>query len=68
MPRRRVRRGGRPQRQSRIRVRTERRADIDFAALARAVLEQAAMDQQVARPSTPLDTTEHSTPTEPEEP
>lgn len=42
-------RRGRPVRERRVRVRTERRADIDYAALARAVLEQAARDEQVAR-------------------
>lgn len=43
------RRRGRPQRQYRIRVRTERRSDIDYAALGRAVLEQAAMDDRSSR-------------------
>lgn len=37
---------GRPARQYRIRVRTERRDPIDYAALAQAALEQAAMDQR----------------------
>lgn len=36
---------GRPTRQYRIRVRTERRDPIDYAKLAQAALEQAAMDQ-----------------------
>lgn len=40
------RRPGRPSRQYSIRVRTERRDPIDYAALAQAALEQAAMDQQ----------------------
>lgn len=35
---------GRPQRHYRIRVRTERRDPIDYAKLAQAALEQAAMD------------------------
>jgi len=39
-------RRGRPQRQYRIRVRTERRDPIDYAALAQAALEQAAMNQR----------------------
>lgn len=38
-------RRGRPARQYRIRVRTERRDPIDYAALAQAALEQAAMNQ-----------------------
>ena len=42
-------RRGRPRREPRLRVRTERRSDIDYEALARAVLEQAAMDDQAAR-------------------
>lgn len=37
---------GRPARQYRLRVRTVRRDLIDFDALARAALEQAAMDHQ----------------------
>lgn len=40
------RRRGRAQRHYRIRVRTVRRTPIDYDALARAALEQAAMDQQ----------------------
>ena len=40
------RRRGRPTRQYRLRVRTGRRTPIDYDALARAALEQAAMDQQ----------------------
>jgi len=40
------RRRGRPARQYRVRVRTERRDPIDYEALARATLEQAARDQQ----------------------
>ncbi len=40
------RKRGRPARQYRLRVRTLRRDPIDFDALARAALEQAAMDQQ----------------------
>lgn len=43
------RRRGRPRRQYRIRVRAERRRSIDHEALARAVLEQAAMDEQARR-------------------
>lgn len=39
------RRRGRPSRQYRLRVRTVRRDQIDFDALARAALEQAAMNQ-----------------------
>jgi hypothetical protein len=39
-------RRGRPQRHYRIRVRTERRDPIDYAKLAQAALEQAAMDQR----------------------
>ena len=39
-------RRGRPQRHYRIRVRTERRDPIDYAKLAQAALEQAAMNQQ----------------------
>jgi len=49
MSRRNGSRRGRPRKQQLIRVRTERRTPIDFAALARAVLEQAAMDDQSAR-------------------
>ena len=37
------RRRGRPQRDYRIKVRTQRRSKIDYEALARAVLEHAAM-------------------------
>lgn len=40
------RRRGRPARQYNLRVRTVRRDPIDFDALARAALEQAAMDQR----------------------
>jgi hypothetical protein len=40
------RKRGRPGRQYRLRVGTVRRDPIDFDALARAALEQAAMDQQ----------------------
>ncbi len=40
------RKRGRPARQYHLQVRTVRRDPIDFAALARAALEQAAMDQQ----------------------
>lgn len=40
------RKRGRPPRQYHLRVRTVRRDPIDFDALARAALEQAAMDQQ----------------------
>lgn len=39
------RRRGRPSRQYRLRVRTVRRDPIDYDALARAALEQAAMNQ-----------------------
>jgi hypothetical protein len=46
------RRRGRPARQYNIRVRTVRREPIDFDALARAALEQAAMDQRTT-PETP---------------
>lgn len=46
------RRRGRPARQYNIRVRTVRRDPIDFDALARAALEQAAMDQRTT-PGTP---------------
>lgn len=49
MPRHNGSRRGRPAQRRQIRVRTERRADIDFAALARAVLEQAARDDQAKR-------------------
>lgn len=51
MSRRAGSRRGRPIRRRRIRVRTERRSEIDYAGLARAVLEQAAMDEQSARQS-----------------
>lgn len=37
---------GRPAREYHIRVRTVRREEIDFAKLAQAALEQAAMDQE----------------------
>jgi hypothetical protein len=52
------RKRGRPSRHYRLRVRTERRDPIDYAALARAALEQAAMDQashadDAASPSSP---------------
>lgn len=40
------RRRGRPPRQYNVRVRTERRNPIDFEGLARAALEQAAMDER----------------------
>lgn len=40
------RRRGRPSRQYRLRVRTVRRDQIDYDALARAALERAAMSQQ----------------------
>ena len=46
------RRLGRPARQYNIRVRTVRREPIDVDALARAALEQAAMDQRTT-PETP---------------
>jgi hypothetical protein len=46
------RRRGRPARQYNLRVRTVRRDPIDVDALARAALEQAAMDQR-ATPETP---------------
>ena len=46
------RRRGRPARQYNIRVRTVRRDPIDVDALARAALEQAAMDQRTT-PETP---------------
>lgn len=42
------RRRGRPRRDSRIRVRTQRRSKIDYEALARAVLEHAAMTDDTA--------------------
>lgn len=42
------RKRGRPARQYNVRVRTVRRDPIDFDALARAALEQAAMDQRTA--------------------
>lgn len=40
------RKRGRPSRHYRLRVRTVRRAEIDYDALARAALEQAAMEQR----------------------
>lgn len=40
------RRAGRPARHYNVRVRAERRNPIDFDALARAALEQAAMDER----------------------
>lgn len=40
------RRRGRPTRRYRVRVRTVRREQIDYDALARAALEEAAMDRQ----------------------
>lgn len=43
------RKRGRPARQYLILVRTVRRDTIDYEALARAALEQAAMDQEAAR-------------------
>ena len=45
------RRRGRPPRQYNIRVRTVRRDQIDFEALARAALEQAAMDEREKKTS-----------------
>lgn len=42
------RRAGRPTREYNVRVRTARRNPIDFDALARAALEQAAMDERNA--------------------
>lgn len=47
------RRRGRPARQYNIRVRTVRRDPIDFDALARAALEQAAMDQRTTPETLP---------------
>lgn len=49
------RKRGRPARQYRLRVRTVRRDPIDFDALARAALEQAAMDQQSKTKKSSLD-------------
>lgn len=50
---------GRPSRQYRLRVRTVRRDQIDYDALARAALEQAAMSQQRedGAPTPPADRT-----------
>ncbi len=42
------RRRGRPRRDNQIRVRTQRRSKIDYEALARAVLEHAAMTDDTA--------------------
>lgn len=48
------RRAGRPAREYNVRVRTVRRQPIDFDALARAALEQAAMDElNNTKPITP---------------
>lgn len=48
-------RRGRPGREYRLRVRATRRDPIDFEALARAALEQAAMDQRAGKqPAPPL--------------
>ena len=47
------RRRGRPAREYNVRVRTERRHPIDFDAIARAALEQAAMDQQLNKTNRP---------------
>ncbi len=44
------RRRGRPRREYRITVRTQRRAKIDYEALARAVLEHAAMTEDTTKP------------------
>lgn len=44
------RRRGRPRREYRIAVRTQRRAKIDYEALARAVLEHAAMSEDTVKP------------------
>lgn len=53
MSRRKASRGrGRPRRTQRVRVHAERRADLDYSALARAVLEQAAMDDRATRKQT----------------
>lgn len=49
------RKRGRPARQYRLRVRTVRRDPIDYAALARAALEHAAMDQQADAKTNPTD-------------
>lgn len=43
------RRRGRPRKDVRVRVHAQRREHIDFGALARAVLEQAAIDQKAER-------------------
>lgn len=45
---------GRPPRQYNIRVRTVRRNPIDYEALARAALEQAAMDQRDKKTSSTI--------------
>ena len=55
-------RRGRPPRHYHIRVRTERRDPIDYAALAQAALEQAAIDQRQGNASSeipPRVTTSH---------
>lgn len=44
---------GRPSREYRLRVRAVRRDPIDYEALARAALEQAAMDQREGRQAAP---------------
>jgi hypothetical protein len=54
------RRRGRPSRQYRLRVRTVRRDPIDHAALARAALEQAALDQR--RDTATAATEQHESP------
>lgn len=43
------RRRGRPRKDVRVRVHAQRREHIDFGALARAVLEQAAIDERARR-------------------
>ena len=43
------RRRGRPRREYRIKVRTQRRSKIDYEALARAVLEHAAMNEDARK-------------------
>lgn len=57
------RKRGRPRRPYQIRVRAERRTSIDHEALARAVLEQAAMDEQARRARAPQPTPPKPTPT-----
>jgi predicted ArsR family transcriptional regulator len=65
------RRRGRPARHYRLRVRTERRDPIDYVALARAALEQAAMNQSgeeagaSSAPSSPQPTPDRRPPTAP---